>query len=147
MQDLDTRLRTLGSKLHVFRGSPESILPDLLDLTKVNTLALEFDAAPNDIQPLLTKLCKERDISFKMNFSNTIYNQSELIKKNKGKPPLTYNAFLKLITGVKVSQSLESPTSLPKLLNIPVELKAKYPNLEVPTFAEFNLPPTSGKHK
>ena len=45
--DLDASLSKLGSRLFVARGSPESVIPDLISKWKVTRLTYEYDSEPD----------------------------------------------------------------------------------------------------
>ncbi|XP_050235165.1 (6-4)DNA photolyase [Mercurialis annua] len=96
--DLDLSLKKLGSRLIVLNGEPSQILIRCLKEWDVKKLCFEFDTDPY-YQGLDVKV-KEHASSIGIEVfspvSHTLFNPADIIQKNGGKPPLSYQSFLKV---------------------------------------------------
>ena len=77
-------------------------------------MVYEIDTEPYAIQrdKKLGDLAKKAGVEFVGVHGHTIYSPQSIIQANKGKPPLTYNAFLKVgsIVTLVVDKSLFYPS-------------------------------------
>lgn len=112
--DLDGSLRQRGSRLLLFKGNPIDVIPQLLKEWSIKKLCYEFD-----IEPYAQKrdgFVKESALILGVDvftpISHTIFSPEEIIKKNGGKPPLTYQSFIKLI-GLPPLPLGNGPPSIP----------------------------------
>ncbi len=98
LQDLDSSLSALGSRLLVVRGSPEAVFPILFTEWRPHSLVYELDTEPFAIQrdARVTALASAAGIQSLGIHGHTLYPPSEILSLNKGKAPLTYNSFLKV---------------------------------------------------
>lgn len=99
LEDLDSSLRKLDSRLFVIRGQPADALPKLFKEWGTTSLSFEEDPEPfgSVRDHNITNLCNELGISVIQRVSHTLYNLQQIIDKNDGKAPLTYHQFLAVI--------------------------------------------------
>jgi len=99
LEDLDSSLRRLNSRLFVIRGQPADVLPSLFKAWGTTYFTFEEDPEPfgrvRDTN--IVAMCKEMGISVTQEHSHTLYNLEKIIEKNNGKPPLTYKSFQRII--------------------------------------------------
>ncbi|KAF2297610.1 hypothetical protein GH714_000180 [Hevea brasiliensis] len=88
--DLDLSLKKLGSRLLVFKGEPSQ--------WDVKKLCFEYDTDPY-YQALDIKVkdyASSAGIEVFSPVSHTLFNPEDIIQKNGGKPPLSYQSFVKV---------------------------------------------------
>ncbi|OVA00500.1 DNA photolyase [Macleaya cordata] len=131
--DLDSSLQKLGSRLLVFKGDPFEVLIRLLKEWDVKKLCFEYDTEPyyqaRDNQ--LKDYASAAGIEVFSPVSHTLFNPADIIQKNGGKPPLSYQSFLKL-AGKPSPPLATTVSSLP-----PVGNTRDYEMLRVPTIKEL----------
>ncbi|KAL3690722.1 hypothetical protein R1sor_004373 [Riccia sorocarpa] len=95
LRDLNANLESRGTKLLLVQGNPVEVLPELLEKWSINRLCFEFDTEPyaQVRDKLIMEFCEHRGIEVHTPVSHTIFDPREIIAKNGGKPPLTYQAF------------------------------------------------------
>ncbi|OMP00141.1 hypothetical protein COLO4_12882 [Corchorus olitorius] len=96
--DLDLNLKKLGSRLLVLKGEPGEVLIRCLKEWDVKKLCFEYDTDPY-YQALSNKVkdyASSSGIEVFSPVSHTLFNPADIIEKNGGKPPLSYQSFLKL---------------------------------------------------
>lgn len=74
----------------------------------------------HDIEPYAVRrddeieaVAKDKGISVVVEKSHTIYDYDEIVKKNAGKAPLTYNSFVNLASSCEIVSPLDPPCKLP----------------------------------
>ena len=118
LEDLDSRLRGLGSRLYVVRGSPEEQLATLLKEWNVVALTWEEDTEPyaKKRDARVGDLCKEQGVEVVVRLGHTLYCPEQVVAKNKGQTPLTYQKFIGLAASLGAPPKPQSaPSSLPNL--------------------------------
>uniref|UniRef100_A0A673HH35 Cryptochrome circadian regulator 3a n=1 Tax=Sinocyclocheilus rhinocerous TaxID=307959 RepID=A0A673HH35_9TELE len=90
LDDLDSNLRKLNSRLFVIRGQPANVFPRLFKEWKISRLTFEAAA--------IKKLAMEAGVEVVVKISHTLYNLDKIIELNGGQPPLTYKRFQTLIS-------------------------------------------------
>ena len=125
MQDLDQSLRKLNSRLFVLRGDPLKVLPtvfgelgikflfcktllgarELRQLVLTTTLIDESDTEPYAVMrdAKINEIAHAMGIKVAALLGHTMYDPNAVASKNHGKPPMTYQGFLKV--------TIFSPTS------------------------------------
>ncbi|CAK9164838.1 unnamed protein product [Ilex paraguariensis] len=96
--DLNSSLRKLGSRLLVLKGEPSEVVIRCLKEWDIKKLCFEYDTEPY-YQALDAKLKNHASVAGIEVFSpvsHTLFNPADIIQKNGGKPPLSYQSFLKL---------------------------------------------------
>lgn len=104
LEDLDTSLRRLNSRLFVIRGQPADVLPSLFKEWGTTYFTFEEDPEPfGRVRDQNTiAMCREMGISVTHEHSHTLYNLDKIIEANAGRPPLTYKQFQRIIEGMEL---------------------------------------------
>jgi len=99
LEDLDTSLRKLNSRLFVVRGQPADVLPTLFKEWGTNYFTFEEDPEPfgRVRDQNIIAMCKDLNITVTKEHSHTLFNLDRIIEKNEGKAPLTYKRFQSII--------------------------------------------------
>ncbi|VCW77016.1 unnamed protein product, partial [Gulo gulo] len=119
LEDLDTSLRKLNSRLFVVRGQPADVFPRLFKEWGVTRLTFEYDSEPfgKERDAAIMKMAKEAGVEVVTENSHTLYDLDKIIELNGQKPPLTYKRFQAIISrmelpkkpvGSVTSQQMES---------------------------------------
>ncbi|KAK9967075.1 hypothetical protein ABG768_001492 [Culter alburnus] len=113
LEDLDSSLRKLNSRLFVIRGQPANIFPRLFKEWKVSRLTFECDSEPfgKERDAAIKKLASEAGVEVIVKISHTLYDLNRIIELNGGQPPLTYKRFQTLVSGMEPPEPpLDPPT-------------------------------------
>ncbi|XP_054998521.1 cryptochrome-2 [Sorex araneus] len=99
LEDLDTSLRKLNSRLFVVRGQPADVFPRLFKEWGVTRLTFEYDSEPfgKERDAAIMKMAKEAGVEVVTENSHTLYDLDRIIELNGQKPPLTYKRFQAII--------------------------------------------------
>ncbi|CAI5500695.1 unnamed protein product [Closterium sp. Naga37s-1] len=99
LNDLDSQLKARGSRLILVKGDPTIVIPKLVNQCGAKTLCFEFDTEPYALarDGKIKASMQEAGVRVVTPVSHTIFDPAEIINKNGGKPPLTYQAFCKRI--------------------------------------------------
>ncbi|KAA0711739.1 Cryptochrome-1 [Triplophysa tibetana] len=113
LEDLDSRLRELNSRLFVIRGQPADIFPRLFKEWRISRLTFECDSEPfgKERDAAIKKLACEAGVEFGVKISHTLYDLDRITALNGGQPPLTFKHFQTL------GSSLEPPEPPAEPLN------------------------------
>jgi len=141
LEDLDSSLKKMGSRLYVVRGSPTKVLNDLFDRWDVKKITWEIDTEPyaKERDAKIEELAKDRKIEVVTCTSHTLYNPEQVIAKNKGETPLTYQKMLLLLSSIgPPPKPVDIPAEFPK------QAKASKNDLEktkydLPTLEELGV--------
>ncbi|TRY82347.1 hypothetical protein DNTS_000068 [Danionella cerebrum] len=100
LDDLDSNLRKLNSRLFVIRGQPANVFPRLFKEWKITRLTFEYDSEPfgKERDAAIKKLAMEAGVEVIVKISHTLYNLDKIIDLNGGQPPLTYKRFQTLVS-------------------------------------------------
>jgi len=103
LEDLDTNLRKLNSRLFVIRGQPADVLPNLFKQWGTTYFTFEEDPEPfgRVRDQNIVAMCKEMNIAVTYEHSHTLYNLDKIIERNNNKAPLTYKQFQRVIEGME----------------------------------------------
>lgn len=119
LEDLDSNLQKLGSRLLVLKGEPEGALIRCLKEWDIKKLCFEYDTEPyyQALDIKIKKYASAAGIEVFSPVSHTLFNPSDIIQKNGGRPPLSYQSFLKLAGKPSWASSPLSttPASLPSI--------------------------------
>uniref|UniRef100_A0A8C6UR52 Cryptochrome-1 n=1 Tax=Neogobius melanostomus TaxID=47308 RepID=A0A8C6UR52_9GOBI len=109
LEDLDSSLRKINSRLFVIRGQPTDVFPRLFKEWHINRLSYEYDSEPfgKERDAAIQKLASEAGVELMVRISHTLYNLDKIIELNGGQPPLTYKRFQALINHM---EPVELPT-------------------------------------
>ncbi|XP_063606358.1 cryptochrome-1-like [Penaeus indicus] len=99
LEDLDSSLRKLNSRLFVIRGQPADVLPQLFREWGTTCLTFEKDPEPfgKARDANIVAIAREMGVNVVMKTSHTLYKPEKIIEKNGGKPPLTYKSFQNIL--------------------------------------------------
>ncbi|XP_028307179.1 cryptochrome-1-like [Gouania willdenowi] len=100
LEDLDSSLRKLNSRLFVIRGQPTDVFPRLFKEWKISRLSYEYDSEPfgKERDAAIKKLASEAGVEVTVRISHTLYDLDRIIELNGGQSPLTYKRFQTLIS-------------------------------------------------
>ncbi|NP_001082139.1 cryptochrome circadian regulator 2 L homeolog [Xenopus laevis] len=104
LEDLDTSLRKLNSRLFVVRGQPADVFPRLFKEWGVSRLTFEYDSEPfgKERDAVIMKLAKEGGVEVVVENSHTLYDLDRIIELNGHSPPLTYKRFQAIISRMEI---------------------------------------------
>ncbi|XP_060172789.1 (6-4)DNA photolyase isoform X1 [Lycium barbarum] len=96
--DLDLSLKKVGSRLLVLKGDPGEVLIHCLKEWSIGKLCFEYDTEPyyQALDEKVKSYASAAGIEIFSPVSHTLYNPADIIQKNGGSPPLSYQSFLKL---------------------------------------------------
>nr|AAH97079.1 Cry4 protein [Danio rerio] len=100
LEDLDTRLQAIGSRLFVLCGSTANILRELVAQWGITQISYDTEVEPyytrmdKDIQTV----AQENGLQTYTCVSHTLYDVKRIVKANGGSPPLTYKKFLHVLS-------------------------------------------------
>ncbi|KAH0506253.1 Cryptochrome-1 [Microtus ochrogaster] len=108
LEDLDSNLRKLNSRLFVIRGQPADVFPRLFKEWSITKLSIEYDSEPfgKERDAAIKKLATEAGVEVIVRISHTLYDLDKIIELNGGQPPLTYKRFQTLVSKM---EPLEMP--------------------------------------
>ncbi|XP_062856908.1 cryptochrome-2 isoform X2 [Trichomycterus rosablanca] len=100
LEDLDTSLRKLNSRLFVVRGQPANVFPTLFKEWNVTRLTFEFDSEPygKERDGAIIKMAQEFGVETVVRHSHTLHNPDRIIEMNNNNPPLTFKRFQAIIS-------------------------------------------------
>ncbi|XP_053280066.1 cryptochrome-1 [Pleuronectes platessa] len=100
LEDLDSNLRKVNSRLFVIRGQPANVFPRLFKEWKISRLTFEYDSEPfgKERDAAIQKLAMEAGVEVNVKISHTLYDLDKIMELNGGQPPLTYKRFQTLIS-------------------------------------------------
>ena len=146
LSDLDTKLRALGSRLFVIRGSPESVFSEIFSAWKVSMLTFESDTEPyaKNRDAKVQEIAKQNNIDVITKVSHTLYDPKIIVDKNNGTAPLTYQKLQSLLSRIgSPSKSVASPPILPSSSLVSNKDVFNDTNYNVPTLCELGLDETT----
>ncbi|KAJ7523232.1 hypothetical protein O6H91_18G042700 [Diphasiastrum complanatum] len=99
LKDLDLRLKSRGNQLLLLHGNPVEIIPGLLHKWSIKKLCFEYDTEPYSLQRdnFIKEHATETGVEVCSPVSHTIYNPEDIIAKNGGMVPLTYQSFCRVL--------------------------------------------------
>uniref|UniRef100_A0A3B1IC83 Cryptochrome circadian regulator 4 n=1 Tax=Astyanax mexicanus TaxID=7994 RepID=A0A3B1IC83_ASTMX len=102
LQDLHARLRAVGSRLFVVRGSHRAVLGELVGRWGITQISFDSEMEPHHtaLQRELGEMAEELGLSVYTRLSHTLYDLSRIIEANGGEPPLTYKKFLRVLSAI-----------------------------------------------
>ncbi|KAJ3089002.1 hypothetical protein HK102_007420 [Quaeritorhiza haematococci] len=118
LRDLDASLRKLNTRLLVLRGDPMQILPALYEVWGITHLYHTKDTEPfwqfRDRQ--VKNMSEALGVQVVSTHGHTLWDPFQVVEANKGKAPLTLNAFMKVIEKLpKPAPPQPAPASMPPL--------------------------------
>nr|WDV40244.1 cryptochrome 2 [Sinonovacula constricta] len=100
LENLDSSLRKLNSRLFVVRGQPAEVFPKLFKEWNINVLSFEEDPEPfgKNRDEAISSLAREVGINVIIRTSHTLYDLQKIIAANDGIPPLTFKRFQSILS-------------------------------------------------
>ncbi|KAM4619422.1 cryptochrome-2 [Polymixia lowei] len=104
LEDLDSSLRKLNSRLFVVRGQPTDVFPRLFKEWKVTRLTFEYDPEPygKERDGAIIKMAHEFAVETIIRNSHTLYNLDRIIEMNNNSPPLTFKRFQTIVNRLEL---------------------------------------------
>ncbi|XP_064168589.1 cryptochrome-2-like [Anguilla rostrata] len=104
LEDLDTSLRKLNSRLFVIRGQPADVFPRLFKEWNITRLTFEYDSEPygKERDGAIIKMAQEFGVETRVKNSHTLYNLDRIIELNNNSPPLTFKRFQALVSRLEL---------------------------------------------
>ncbi|KAF3527767.1 hypothetical protein DY000_02042936 [Brassica cretica] len=134
LKDLDSGLKKLGSRLLVLRGEPGEVLVRCLREWKVKRLCFEYDTDPyyQALDFKVKEYASSVGVEVFSPVSHTLFNPTDIIQKNGGKAPLSYQSFLKIAGEPSCAESelVMSYSSLPPVGDVGSIGVSEVPKLE-----------------
>lgn len=98
----------------LFKGDPVTVIPELLDKWNIKRLCFEFDTEPyaQGRDKRIKEAAATAGVEVNCPISHTIFDPEEIIRKNGGKAPLTYQSFCKLV-GKAPTPIGDGPSQIP----------------------------------
>ncbi|XP_051884821.1 cryptochrome-1-like [Pristis pectinata] len=117
LEDLDTSLKKLKSRLFVIRGQPTDVFPRLFKEWNVTQLTFEYDSEPfgKERDAAIMKLAKIAGVEVTVQISHTLYDVDQIIKANGNKAPLTYKRFCAIIRKLKLHKAPVNTVTLDQM--------------------------------
>ncbi|KAI5660527.1 hypothetical protein M9H77_29320 [Catharanthus roseus] len=141
LRDLDSSLQKLGSRLLVLKGEPSEVVIRCLKEWRINKLCFEYDTEPyyQALDDKVKNYAAVAGIEVFSPVSHTLFNPADIIKKNGGRPPLSYQSFLKVAGEPSWNSSplSISPPCLPPVGNV-----GNSGNFEVPSIGDLGYDET-----
>lgn len=116
--DLDSSLRSRGSRLLVLRGNPEEQILSVISRWGISEVTFESDTEPysklrdSRISAALT----QRGVIVRTFPTHTLRDLDEYVAKSKGRVPPSYQSFIKLFLSCgPVRMDLPAPAELPQI--------------------------------
>ncbi|XP_052894924.1 cryptochrome-2 [Anopheles moucheti] len=144
LANLDENLRSINSRLYVVRGNPVEVFPRLFVEWNVSLLTFEYDIEPYAVtrDNTVQDQAKKHNVKIHMEKSHTIFDPDTIVKKNAGKPPLTFQKYATLAATCKIPQALPAPKKLPSNCTAPDPDKEERTNsncYDPPTMQELGV--------
>uniref|UniRef100_A0A673H2W2 Cryptochrome circadian regulator 2 n=1 Tax=Sinocyclocheilus rhinocerous TaxID=307959 RepID=A0A673H2W2_9TELE len=104
LEDLDTSLRKLNSRLFVVRGQPTDVFPRLFKEWNVTRLTFEYDSEPygKERDAAIIKMAQEYGVETVVRNTHTLYSPDRIIEMNNHSPPLTFKRFQAIVNRLEL---------------------------------------------
>uniref|UniRef100_A0A8C1WUN6 Cryptochrome circadian regulator 2 n=1 Tax=Cyprinus carpio TaxID=7962 RepID=A0A8C1WUN6_CYPCA len=104
LEDLDTSLRKLNSRLFVVRGQPADVFPRLFKEWNVTRLTFEYDSEPygKERDAAIIKMAQEYGVETLVRNTHTLYSPDRIIEMNNHSPPLTFKRFQAIVNRLEL---------------------------------------------
>ncbi|XP_029063633.1 cryptochrome-2 isoform X3 [Monodon monoceros] len=143
LEDLDTSLRKLNSRLFVVRGQPADVFPRLFKEWGVTRLTFEYDSEPfgKERDAAIMKMAKEAGVEVVTENSHTLYDLDKIIELNGQKPPLTYKRFQAIISRVELPKKPVGSVTSQQMEGCRAEIQESHDETYgVPSLEELGFP-------
>ncbi|XP_053416024.1 cryptochrome-2 [Nycticebus coucang] len=143
LEDLDTSLRKLNSRLFVVRGQPAEVFPRLFKEWGVTRLTFEYDSEPfgKERDAAIMKMAKEAGVEVVTENSHTLYDLDRIIELNGQKPPLTYKRFQAIISRMELPKKPVGSVTSQQMESCRAEIQENHDETYgVPSLEELGFP-------
>ncbi|KAK2490289.1 hypothetical protein MC885_009900 [Smutsia gigantea] len=143
LEDLDTSLRKLNSRLFVVRGQPADVFPRLFKEWGVTRLTFEYDSEPfgKERDAAIMKMAKEAGVEVVTENSHTLYDLDRIIELNGQKPPLTYKRFQAIISRMELPKKPVGSVTSQQMESCRAEIQENHDDTYgVPSLEELGFP-------
>ena len=128
LKDLDEQLKGLGSRLYLFKGKPDVVLPKLFRSWNVSLLTMEADYEPYAIQrdEHISSIALKANIEVKKYATHTLHDMDSY---RNGAFRTTYGSFQELFLSLPSPESpLDVPTKVSMIFALMFSNTLLYPN-------------------
>ncbi|XP_077318083.1 cryptochrome-2 isoform X2 [Lithobates pipiens] len=143
LEDLDSSLRKLGSRLFVVRGQPADVFPRLFKEWGVTRLTFQYDSEPfgKERDAAIMKLAKEAGVEVIVESSHTLYDLDKIIEMNGNSPPLTYKRFQAIVSRMELPRRPVPSITRQQMEKCRAEIKSTHDDTYgVPSLEELGFP-------
>ncbi|XP_062276746.1 cryptochrome-2 [Scomber scombrus] len=149
LEDLDSSLKKLNSRLFVVRGQPTDVFPRLIKEWKVTRLSFEYDPEPygKERDGAIIKMAQEFGVETVVRNSHTLYNLDRIIEMNNNSPPLTFKRFQTIVSRLELPRRPLPPITQQQMDKCHTRIADNHdqlysiPSLEELGFRTQGLPP------
>nr|XP_046250381.1 cryptochrome-2 [Scatophagus argus] len=149
LEDLDSSLKKLNSRLFVVKGQPTDVFPRLLKEWKVTRLTFEYDPEPygKERDGAIIKMAQEFGVETIVRNSHTLYNLDRIIEMNNNSPPLTFKRFQTIVSRLELPRRPLPPITKQQMDKCQTKIADNHdqlysiPSLEELGFRTEGLPP------
>ncbi|KAM3876884.1 cryptochrome-2-like [Diretmus argenteus] len=153
LEDLDTSLRKLNSRLFVVRGQPTDVFPRLFKEWNVTRLTFEYDSEPygRERDAAILKMAQDFGVETHVRNSHTLYKLDRIIEMNNNTPPLTFKRFQAIVQRLGLPKKPVPSITRQQLDSCPTDISAKHdqhygvPSLEELGFTTHSSAPIAWK--
>ncbi|XP_058120816.1 cryptochrome-2 [Anopheles ziemanni] len=144
LANLDENLRSINSRLYVVRGNPIEVFPKLFEEWNVSLLTYEYDIEPYAVKrdKTVEEQATKHNVEVHVAKSHTIFDPELILKRNGGKPPLTYQKYASVASALKIPEAVPVPQKLPASCGHPETDKQERQNpscYDAPTLDELGV--------
>ncbi|KAM7413865.1 hypothetical protein PAMA_018927 [Pampus argenteus] len=149
LEDLDSSLKKLNSRLFVVRGQPTDVFPRLFKEWKVTRLTFEYDPEPygKERDGAIIKMAQEFGVETVVRNSHTLFNLDRIIEMNNNSPPLTFKRFQTIVSRLELPRRPLPPITQQQMDKCHTKIADNHdqlysiPSLEELGFRTEGLPP------
>ncbi|KAL4005274.1 hypothetical protein ACER0C_004987 [Sarotherodon galilaeus] len=149
LEDLDSSLKKLNSRLFVVRGQPTDVFPRLFKEWNVTRLTFEYDPEPygKERDGAIIKMAQEFGVETIVRNSHTLYNLDRIIEMNNNSPPLTFKRFQTIVSRLELPRRPLPPITQQQMDKCHTKIGDNHdqlysiPSLEELGFRTDGLPP------
>ncbi|XP_031609360.1 cryptochrome-2 [Oreochromis aureus] len=149
LEDLDSSLKKLNSRLFVVRGQPTDVFPRLFKEWNVTRLTFEYDPEPygKERDGAIIKMAQEFGVETIVRNSHTLYNLDRIIEMNNNSPPLTFKRFQTIVSRLELPRRPLPPITQQQMDKCHTKIGDNHdqlysiPSLEELGFRTAGLPP------
>ncbi|XP_056134152.1 cryptochrome-2-like isoform X2 [Lampris incognitus] len=146
LEDLDSNLRKLNSRLFVVRGQPTDVFPGLFKEWNITRLTFEYDSEPygRERDATILKMAQNFGVETRVQNSNTLYNLARIIEMNCNTPPLTFKRFQAIVQRLGLPKRPIPTVSCQQMDKCHTCISGKHDqNYRVPSLEELGFRTTS----